>query len=123
MSRRIVAAIVGGGLTLAACGGGAGTAKPFSHEPACAILADLAVQGEAAAHIDVADPDAFKTQLRDAVTSYVRAATSLRAAVPARLQDDVDRIIAAAQQHQFTHAQQARADLDAYARQECKTST
>src|SRR5450631_1846190 len=96
MSRGIVAAIVGVALLLSACGGGGGTAQPFSHEPACAFLADLAERGQAAEHIDVADPEAFKIQLRRAVVAYVHVANGLRAAVPPRLQDDVDRMIAAA---------------------------
>ena len=123
MSRRVVAAIVGGVLTLTACGGGGNTALPFSHAPACRYLAELALRGESASRIDVSDPEAFDGKLRSAVASYVRTARGLRTAVPESLRDDVDRMIAAAQQHRFTNAKKARADLDAYAREECKTAT
>jgi hypothetical protein len=118
-----VAAIVGGALTLAACSGGGSAAKPFSNEPACRYLAELATNGLRVAELDVADPETFDVKLGSAVDSYVRTARNLRDAVPENLRDDVDRMIAAAQQHRFANAKRARADLDAYAREECKTET
>jgi hypothetical protein len=123
MSRGLAAVVVGLALTVGACGGGGGTAVPFSNEPACRILAALAVRGEAASRIDVSDPDAFNSELNSEVASYVRTAQGLRTTLPVNLRDDVDRIIAAAQQHRFTNAKKARADLDAYAREVCKTTT
>ena len=110
-------------LAAGACSGGGSAATPFANARACRILAELAVRGEAASRIDVSDPEAFASQLRSAVESYVRTAQGLRTTVPVTLRDDVDRIIAAAQQHRFTNAMKARADLDAFERQECKTST
>jgi hypothetical protein len=120
---RVAPAILGAALLLGACGAGGGKAAPFSNEPACRYLAQLATDGLQAASINVSDPEAFDAKLRGAVDSYVHTARSLRNAVPENLRDDVDRMIAAAQQHRFTNAQRARADLDAYARQECKTAT
>ena len=123
MTRAVAGAVVGMALIVGACGGGNSAAKPFSNAPACRILAELAVRGESASHIDVADPEAFATNMKRAVAAYVRTARGLRTTVPVNLRDDVDRIIAAAQQHRFTNAKKARADLDAFAREECKTST
>ena len=122
--RLMVVAIAGGAFLLAACSGGGGSAAtPFSNEPACRYLAALATNGLHVANIDVSDPETFDGNLRNAVDAYVRTARNLRNAVPENLRDDVDRMIAAAQQHRFTNAKRARADLDAYAREECKTST
>ncbi len=123
MARAVVAGIVGLcvalGVALAGCGG---SASPFGAAPACPLLAELAQSGQKVASADVSDPDAFDTTLREAIASYVRTARKLRDAVPERLQGDVDRMIAAAEQHRFDDASIARARVDAYARSLCNSS-
>ena len=122
MSRAVVAVVVGVTFALSACSGGGGAGSPFGAAAACPILARLARSGQMVAHADVSDPEAFEATLRTAVTNYVRTAQGLRTAVPARLRDDVDRMIAAARQRRFSDAADARNAIDAYARSECKTT-
>jgi hypothetical protein len=107
-------------LALAGCSGGG--PNLFDAAPACRLLEQLAQTGQTVASADVSDPTAFDATLRDAIAKYVRTAKQLRAAVPSRLRDDVERMIAAAQQHRFADATSARANLDSYARSECKAS-
>ena len=83
------------------------------------MLAKLAQTGQSVQNADVSDPEAFETTLHTAVKSYVRTAQELRAAVPARLTTDVDRMIAAVRDNKFSDADSARADIDAYARTTC----
>src|SRR5262245_52337554 len=104
---------------LAGCSGG--SANAYGSSPACPLLAQLAHVGQTVARADVSDPAAFDSTLRDATTQYVRTARRLRAAVPARLRDDVDRLIAAAEQRRFAEADAARAGIDAFADGVCKT--
>ena len=122
MSRAVVAVVVGVTITLTACSDGGSSAGPFGAAAACPILARLARTGQTVAHANVSDPEAFEATLQTAVANYVRAAQGLRRAVPPRLRDDVDRMIAAAQQRRFSDAADARNTIDAYARSECKTT-
>jgi hypothetical protein len=120
MARAVVAGIVGFAFVLTGCSGGNGS--PFGSSPACPLLAQLAQTGETVASADVSDPTAFDATMRNAIKTYVRAAKKLRDAVPDELRDDVDRMIAAAEQRRFADATAARANVDSYARSHCNTS-
>jgi hypothetical protein len=121
MPRAVATAVVGVVLAISACSGGGG--NPIAATKTCALLAQLARTGDAVASADVTDPVKFDATLRRAVGQYVRAARKLRDEVPARLRDDVDRLVAAVQQYRFEDAMTARADLDAYAGVKCGTTT
>jgi hypothetical protein len=121
MSRAAVAGVVLISIALVSCSG-TEAAQPFAKKPACALLARLAQTGQTVQNSDVSDPAAFQATLQTAVKSYVRTATQLRAAVPARLAGDVDRMIAAVRADHFSDAAAARADIDAYARSNCKAA-
>ena len=123
MARAVVAGVVVMILALAACSGGSSPADSLGPSPVCPILAKLAQTGQSVAGTDVADPKAFNSALRTAVAKYVHTAQGLRTTVPVNLRDDVDLMIAAAQQHRFTNALRARARIDRYARSECKTNS
>ena len=119
MARAVVAGIVGFAFVLTGCSGGG---NPFGSSPACPLLAQLAQTGQTVASADISDPAAFDATMRDAIKSYVRTAKKLRDAVPVELRDDVDRMIAAAEQRRFGDATAARANIDAYARSYCNPS-
>jgi hypothetical protein len=121
MARAVVAGVVVLSLSLVGCSGGSSQANSLGPSPACPILAKLAQTGQSVAASEVADPPEFNATLRTAVAKYVRTAQGLRTTVPVNLRDDVDLMIAAAQQHRFTNALTARARIDRYARSECKT--
>ena len=121
MPRAVATAVVGVVLAISACSGGGG--NPIAATKTCALLAQLVRTGDAVASADVADPVKFDTTLRRAVGQYVRAARQLRAEVPARLHDDVDRLVAAAQQYRFEDALTARAAIADYAGANCGTSS
>ena len=121
MSRAVATTVFGAAFVLSACSGGGRSSSAAT--PACPLFAKLVQTGDSVARADVADPVKFDATLRDAVTQYVRTARRLRAAVPARLQGDVDRLVAAAQQHRFEDALTARANLDAYAGAKCGSTT
>jgi hypothetical protein len=117
MSRAVLAGVLGVALALTGCGG---TSHPYGAAPACSLLADLAATGQTVARADVADPDAFDAALRDATKQYVQTANKLRAAVPANLKGDVERMITAARERRFADATTARTRIDTYARENCK---
>jgi hypothetical protein len=121
MSRAAVAGVVLISIALASCSG-TGAAQPFAKKPACALLAELAQTGQTVQNADVSDPAAFQATLQAAAKRYVRTAQKLRAALPARLAADVDRMISAVRANRFSDADSARADIDAYARANCKTA-
>jgi hypothetical protein len=121
MSRAVATAVVGVVVAISACSGGGG--NPIAATKTCALLAQLARTGDAVASADVADPVKFDATLRGAVRQYVRAAGQLRDEVPARLRDDVDRLVAAAQQYRFEDALTARAAIADYAGANCGTAT
>lgn len=121
MPRAVATAVVGVALALSACSGGGGS--PVAATQTCALLAQLARTGDAVASADVADPAKFDATLRRAVTQYVRTARQLREEVPASLRDDVDRLVAAAQQYRFEDALTARAAIADYAGAKCRTTT
>jgi hypothetical protein len=121
MSRAVVAGVALLAIALAGCSGRGSALRPFERAPACALLAQLAVTGQNVAHADVSDPSAFEATLHSAVSSYVRTAQRLHAVVPARLQPDVQQMIAAAQRNHFSDAAHARAEIDTYARSTCKS--
>ncbi len=109
--------MIGATLVLGACSGGNG--KSIAATTACPLLAQLAQTGDRVARADVSDPATFDATLRTAVTQYVRTAKRLRSAVPLGLRGDVERIVAAAEQHRFGDAAAARADIDKYAQAKC----
>ena len=115
MTRAAAVVVLGAVIASSACSGGGDVATTSP----CPLLARLARTGETVAAADVTDPEAFDTTLRAAVTDYVRMAKRLRTAVPLRLRADVERILAAAEQHRFADASSARDDIDAYARDKC----
>jgi hypothetical protein len=119
MGRAVLAGVVTISIALAGCSGGGG-ALPFANAPACPLLAQLARTGQTVQRANVSDPGAFQQTLQTAVAEYVRTAKRLRAAVPARLGPDVDRMIVAARAHRFADADGARSEIDDYARSACK---
>ena len=123
MVRAVGAGVVMLALAVGVCSGcSGGSADANGSSNVCPLLADLAQTGQTVARADVSDPAAFDHTLRDATTQYVRTARELRDAVPGALRPDVERMIAAVEQHRFSDANAARARIDAYARAVCKES-
>ena len=120
MPRAVASVVVGVALVLGACSGGG--ADPITANQVCTLLAELARTGQAVERADITDPAKFDATLRNAVAQYVRTARRLRGNMPAGLRDDVDRLVAAAQQYRFQNALTARAAIENYAGTKCRTS-
>jgi hypothetical protein len=112
-SRVTVAATFG--LLAAACGGGGGV----DTAAACALVERLGETARSVEEADVADPARFAETLDAAIAEYVAVVDDLRTHLPDELQDDLDRLEAAASQHRFTDGTAARVALERYAEEAC----
>jgi hypothetical protein len=90
---------------------------------ACPRVAELDRTARAVGRADVADPGRFEQTLDTATKHYASTARKLRAAVPTRLQRNVDRLEAAVDQYRFADAATARHTLDDYVARRCGTSS
>jgi hypothetical protein len=122
MTRAVVAGVAVVSIALAGCAGHNSAILPFESAPACPLLAQLAHTGQTVAHANVSDPDEFEATLQAAVATYLQTAKRLQAAVPARLQADVKRMIVAVRAHHFSEGERAGSEIDDYARSTCKSS-
>ena len=99
-------------------GGAAGEADDRAQET-CAVLDDLAGHALAVEQVNVADPDAFEATLDDAADAYADDLERLREVAPEHLDDPVDDVRRAVDDHDFEGALAARAPIDDYAAAAC----
>jgi hypothetical protein len=105
---------------LGACSSGSGRAKKSTPaQSPCPLVAQLDATAATVARANVADPDAFKRTLENAVDRYVATVRELKRVTPADLRADLDRMEAAVHQYRFQDAATARASLDAFASTAC----
>lgn len=110
-------------VAVSACSGGGAGGSDLETKAACGLIVRLAESAEPVEEADIADPARFEAALDEAVGQYVATIDELRPLVPDDLDDDLDRLKAAASQYRFEDAVAARVALDEYAQATCTDPT